>query len=160
MTNAGINLGQMPGPTGGMYSHPSGPLDSPTAPYIRPSGYTSQPSHLSGMPNMYSQGGPYANNGRDMYGMNAQYGARGGINQPMLPTGNHEYSGRFNNPNSNMNRPFGGFNGGPTNSLGGSRYNSGVNGFGQSSTPGPQQQHRSGLAGHGKMSANSSRKVW
>ncbi|KAJ9106136.1 hypothetical protein QFC21_001278 [Naganishia friedmannii] len=160
LSNAGINLGQMPVSAGGMYSHPSGPLDSPTAPYIRPSGYTSQPSHLSGMPNLYSQGGAYSNNNRDMYGMTTQYGARGGMNQPMLPAGTHEYSGRFNTSNSNMNRPFGGFNGGPTNSLSGPRYNSGVNGFGQSTTQGSQQQHRTGLTGHGKMGANPGRKVW
>ncbi|KAJ9124098.1 hypothetical protein QFC22_000893 [Naganishia vaughanmartiniae] len=159
LSNAGINLGQMPASTGGMYSHPSGPLDSPTAPYIRPSGYTSQPSHLSGIPNLYSQGGPYGHNGRDMYGMNAQYGPRGGMNQPMLPAGNREYSGRFNNSNTNSNRPFGGFNGGTTNSLGGSRYNAGVNGFGQPIAQG-SQQHRAGLAGQGKVAANPGRKVW
>ncbi|KAJ9098789.1 hypothetical protein QFC19_006266 [Naganishia cerealis] len=160
LSNAGINLGQMSAPSvGGMYSHPSGPLDSPTVPYIRPSGYSSQPGHLSGMPNLYSQGGPYVNNGRDMYGMNSQYGHRGNMNQPMLPVGSHDYSGRFQNSNTNMNRPFGGFNGGPTSSLSGSRYNPGGNGFGQSTAHGSQQQ-RMGLGSHGKMGSNPGRKVW
>lgn len=161
MANAGLSLGPMPSmgaTSGSMYSHPSGPLDSPTVPYIRPSGYTSQPSQLGGMSGMYGQAGAYANNNREMYGAAPQYGHRGNMGQSMLAGGNPEYGGRFNN-SMTMNRPFGGFNGGSTGPLGGSRYNPSMNGFAQSNLQGSQQQ-RIGLSGQGKVGPNAGRKVW
>jgi hypothetical protein len=163
MTNAGLNMGPMPSmgtASGSMYSHPSGPLDSPAAPYVRPSGYTSQPGQVGGMPGMFSQVGPYANNSREMYGASPAYGPRGNMGQSIVPAGNPEYGGRFNN-SMNMQRPFGGFNGGSNGAVGGSRYNHNMNGFAQPNAQqqGSQQQ-RIGLSGHGKMGPNAGRKVW
>lgn len=161
MGNASLNMGPMSSmvtASGSMYSHPSGPLDSPAAPYVRPTGYGSQPSHLGGMPGMFSQAGPYANNNREMYGNSHSYGPRGNMGQSILSTGNAEYGGRFNN-SMTMQRPFGGFNNGSNGAVGGSRYNPGMNGFAPPNAQGSQQQ-RIGLSGHGKMGPNTGRKVW
>ena len=161
MGNASLNMGPMPSmgiASGSMYSHPSGPLDSPAAPYVRPTGYTSQPSHLGGMPGMFSQAGPYANSNREMYGNSHSYGPRGNMGQSILPASNPEYGGRFNN-SMTMQRPFGGYNSGTNGAVGGSRYNPGMNGFAQPNAQGTQQQ-RIGLSGHGKMGPNTGRKVW